>query len=112
MATPTGSWHEFAPSRYEVNFSWLVVYFAATAALASCAMAAVVLSTMIHAPDLFGGVSGLTRDSAFITSAPPGGSTLSGTERARLLRDIWVRIRDVKPDEEVGRMAFSDEQES
>ncbi|KAB2572648.1 hypothetical protein DIS24_g9622 [Lasiodiplodia hormozganensis] len=107
----TGTWNEFTPSRYEVQYSWFALYFAATTVLAICAVTTVVISALTRAPDLFGGVSSLTRDSAFMTTVPDGGSLLSGSERARLLQDVWVRIQDVQPEDDVGRIAFSDQKE-
>jgi hypothetical protein len=51
--------------------------------------------------------SALTGDSVFIQQ-PTSASTMDGSERARLLRDTWVMIQDVRPDEKVGRIALSD----
>lgn len=107
----TGTWTELTPSKYEVQPVWLILYLVATAVLAICAVATIYLSALIRAPDLFGGVSSLTRNSTYVTGIPDGGSALSGTERARLLQDVWVRIQDVKPDDEMGRIAFSDQEE-
>ncbi|OMP84224.1 hypothetical protein BK809_0000156 [Diplodia seriata] len=107
----SGTWTEFTPPRYEVKFGWFALYLAGTTVLAICAIVTVVMTVLTRAPDLFGGVSSLTRDSAFVTGVPDGGSSLSGSERARLLKDLWVKIQDVKPEREVGRIAFSDRKE-
>lgn len=79
--------------------------------MAICAIFTIVTSALTRAPDLFSGVSALTRDSVFITTLPSRGSSLSCSERARILKDVWVRIQDVKPGDEVGRIAFSDQRE-
>ncbi|KAF4546198.1 uncharacterized protein LTHEOB_4195 [Lasiodiplodia theobromae] len=107
----TGTWTEFTPSRYEVKPAWLTLYLVSTTVLAVCAIASVTISALTRAPDLFCGVSSLTRDSAFMTRVPEGGSSLSGSDRARHLQDVWVRIQDVKPEDDVGRIAFSDQKE-
>ncbi|KAK8168858.1 hypothetical protein BKA80DRAFT_308518 [Phyllosticta citrichinensis] len=88
----------------------MALYVVATAVLTLCALVAVVLQSRIRAPDILGSMSTLTRDSPYVT-APPGGSGLEGSERARLLKNMWVRIQDIRPGEEVGKIAFSDDQE-
>lgn len=107
----TGTWTEFTPSRYEVKPGWLTLYLVSTTVLAVCAIASVAFSALTRAPDLFYGVSSLTRDSDFMTRVPEGGSALSASDRARHLQDVWVRIQDVKPEDDVGRIAFSDQKE-
>lgn len=107
----TGTWTEFTPPRYEVQPTWLTLYLVSTTVLAACAIASVVISALTRAPDLFCGVSSLTRDSVFMTRVPEGGSSLSASDRARHLQDVWVRIQDVKPEDDVGRIAFSDQKE-
>ncbi|KAL1649605.1 hypothetical protein SLS58_001662 [Diplodia intermedia] len=106
-ANTTGIWTEFTEDIYDIQIPWFTLYMASTIVLTLCGLVNVVLRTMIRAPDFLGSISALTRDTPFV-DAPPGGSTMDGTDRARLLKDKWVRIQDVKPDEEVGRIAFSD----
>ncbi|OMP86674.1 hypothetical protein BK809_0003846 [Diplodia seriata] len=106
-ANTTGNFTAFTADYYELQKPWFTLYMASTLVLTLCGLVNVVLRTMIRAPDFLGSISALTRDSPFV-DAPPGGSTMDGTDRARLLKDKWVRIQDVKPDEEVGRIAFSD----
>lgn len=101
------NWTEFTPDIYDVKKPWFTLYIASTLVMTLCALANIVLRAMTRAPDFLGSVSALTRDTPFI-DAPAGGSFMDGTERARLLKDKWVRIQDVKPDEDVGRIAFSD----
>ncbi|KAK8240512.1 hypothetical protein HDK90DRAFT_186773 [Phyllosticta capitalensis] len=87
---------------------WMTLYVAATVVLTVCTVVTIVLQSRIRAPDILGSVSTLTRDSPYV-AAPPGGSGLESTERARLLRDMWVRIQDVRPGDDVGKIAFSDD---
>ena len=56
-------------------------------------------------PDIFGYVSSLTRDNPHV-EVPKGGSTLDGTERSRLIRDLKVQLADVEDDKEVGYVAL------
>lgn len=58
------------------------------------------------APDFFGSISALTRDSIFF-DAPTPASGMDGTERAKLLQNRGVMIQDVAPNDAVGRIAFS-----
>lgn len=103
----TGTWTQFTSPKYQVNSGWLSLYFAATAVTTVCSIITLVLRTQIRAPDIFGGVSALTRDSIFITSIPSAGSGIPEDDRARKLKNVWVRVQDVKPTDAVGRIAFS-----
>ncbi|KAI0015593.1 hypothetical protein F4780DRAFT_786586 [Xylariomycetidae sp. FL0641] len=59
------------------------------------------------APDLMCNVSSLAlRDNPY-AALPPGGSALGAAQRARLLRDVVVRLGDVRPGEEIGRIAVA-----
>lgn len=52
-------------------------------------------------------VSSLTRNNPYVNQ-PPGGCTLDGLDRTRLLKDLRVKMQDVAPDHEVGHIALSD----
>jgi hypothetical protein len=58
------------------------------------AVVGVVARFFLVAPEVLGFVSSVTRDNPYVR-VPGGGSTLDGLERARLLRDVRVRIGDV-----------------
>lgn len=103
----TATWEEFTADTYVIKKSWFTLYMASSLVMTLCALVNIVLRAMTQTPDFLGSVSALTRDTPFV-DAPAGGSFMDGTERARLLKDKWVRIQDVKPDEDVGRIAFSD----
>lgn len=63
-------------------------------------------------PDILGYVSSLTRDSPYVMEdIARGGSVLDGLDRARLLKDLRVQMRNVKPHRDVGYLAFSLAQE-
>ncbi|KAL4770044.1 hypothetical protein BDW60DRAFT_209445 [Aspergillus nidulans var. acristatus] len=57
------------------------------------------------ASDILGYVSSLTRNNPYVP-VPDGGSTLSGFERARLLRDMEVQILNVDERKDTGHIAF------
>jgi hypothetical protein len=106
-ARTTGTWTQFTSPVYRVNKSWFALYFIAVVVLILSALVNIILRSLIHVPDFLGSISALTRDSQFF-SVPMPSSGMDGTERARLLQDKWVMIQDVRPDEAVGRIAFSD----
>ena len=103
----TGSWSEYTPPVYHLRRAWFLLYFASAFVLLACAITNIVLRILIRVPDFLGSVSALTRDSLFV-DVPTPASTLDGTERSRLLQHKWVMIQDVRPGNEVGRIAFSD----
>ncbi|KAI8939242.1 hypothetical protein NX059_005068 [Plenodomus lindquistii] len=105
-ANTTGTWTEFTSPIYHVNWTWLSLYLISAIVVSVCAIANLVLRSN-NVPDIFTGVSALTRDSPFFDIPTPA-STLDGPDRARLLKDKWVMIQDVRPNDEVGRIAFSD----
>ncbi|KAK8216130.1 hypothetical protein IWZ01DRAFT_566039 [Phyllosticta capitalensis] len=107
-ARTSGNWRTPTTPTYQIIRHWMALYIAATTVLTLCAIVTIVLQSRIRAPDILGSVSTLTRDSPYV-AAPPGGSGLESTERARLLKDMWVRIQDVRPGDEVGKIAFSDD---
>ena len=106
-ANTTGTWTEFTDSVYYISKPWFALYFISAIVLLLCALANTILRCLIHVPDIFGSISALTRNSVFV-DVPTPASDMDGTERARLLQDKWVMIQDVRPDEAVGRIAFSD----
>ena len=65
----------------------------------------VVLHFVTSVPDVLGYVSTMTRDNPYV-SIPPGASALDGPLRARALRDVRVRLADVRPHDEVGYVAL------
>ncbi|KAL2821317.1 hypothetical protein BDW59DRAFT_174183 [Aspergillus cavernicola] len=91
---------------YRISLPWLIVFIAATILLLLSALAGLFLKSIIIAPDILGYVSSLTRDNPHI-SLPAGGSTLSGEDRAKLLRDLPVQIADVDKHRDFGRIVLA-----
>ncbi|KAJ0424726.1 hypothetical protein BJY00DRAFT_309143 [Aspergillus carlsbadensis] len=94
---------------YHIHTSWVTVFLIATAILQICALTGIFLRSVTRAPDILGHVSSLTRGNPHVP-LPAGvgdsGSTLSGLDRAKLLRDMRVQIADVEGEKDVGRVAF------
>jgi hypothetical protein len=59
----TGTWTEFTASLYHINKTWFLLYFVSVIVLLMCAVANVILRSLIHDPDFFGTISAMTRDS-------------------------------------------------
>jgi len=60
---------------------------------------------MTHIPQIFGFVSTLAWNNRYMHDVSTG--ELGGYERARLLRDVQVRIGDVQTHKEIGHIAFA-----
>ncbi|KAF4466644.1 hypothetical protein FALBO_6496 [Fusarium albosuccineum] len=102
----TATWTEFADSIYVLDRAWLSISVLSTLVLFSCSVVNVVIRSLIKAPDFFDSVAGLTRDSPYI-DVPQVGSAMSGSDRLQMIKNIRVRICDVQPDSESGRVALT-----
>lgn len=103
----TGQWLTFSHPVYQVHFGWLSLYLLSIAVLFVSAVAAIFLRMRLRAPDVLDSVSAFARDSQYVR-VPPGGSTLDGIQMARALGSKRVRIGDIRPDDEVGQIAFAE----
>ncbi|KAF5537587.1 hypothetical protein FMEXI_9794 [Fusarium mexicanum] len=92
---------------YGTRKVWMATAILSLAIMFSAAILTVGLRLVIRAPDFLTHVAALTRDSAYMDLAP-GGSMLTGDERARLLKDLPLKIMDIEPDNAVGYIALSD----
>ncbi|KAL0257570.1 hypothetical protein SLS55_008384 [Diplodia seriata] len=95
---------------YAVRWAWLGLYIAAAGVMLVCAVGAAALRAGVRVPDVFGGVAGAAWESRWVggEEGERGGSVLDAAERAGRLRARWCRVQDVRPFEEVGRIALSD----
>ena len=91
---------------YICNKAWTAILVIASSALLLCGVCGTIAKYMTRGPDILGYVSTLTRDNPYI-DLPPGGCTLDGLERARLLINMKVKMQDVAAEEEIGHIAFS-----
>jgi hypothetical protein len=85
---------------------WLALLIVASVALLLSGIAGFWAKCTTVAPDILTYASSLTRDNPFIP-LPPGGNTLDGIERARALKHVRVRLRDVQPGAPVGHIALA-----
>ena len=83
--------------RYHLNVAWVIADLMSNTILLAAAIVSFWLRKHTLAPDIFGYVSSLTRDNPTIP-LPAGGTTLSGLDRARLLKNVRVCIADVGSD--------------
>lgn len=90
---------------YQVEWPWAITFIIAAVLLQLCAFIGLFLKFKTIAPDLLGFVSSMTRDNPYI-HLPSGGSNLSGSERAKLLRDLPVQILDVDGQNDTGYIAL------
>lgn len=91
---------------YRLNYAWVTIDFLSCFILLVAPTVAVHLRRRTLAPDIFGYVSSLTRDNPHI-NLPEGGSTLSGLDRARMLKNVKVKIADVRGDDGIGRVGLA-----
>lgn len=109
MANTTARNVEVLPNAVYIAHEWrAIVLLLITTFLQLAALATMALTAVTRVPNVLGYVSSLTRDSACMARVvPPGGSTLDGAERARLLGDVRARLVDARPGEPVGRIVFA-----
>ncbi|KAH7091385.1 hypothetical protein FB567DRAFT_273048 [Paraphoma chrysanthemicola] len=90
---------------YKASKIWVTLLLASSTVLLLLGLLTVVLNFVTKVPDILGYVSTMTRDNPYI-NMPLGATTLDGPLRARALRDMKVRLTDVRPHEDVGYIAL------
>lgn len=110
--TESGNWTvsqmhgaEYLPA-YRISVPWIVVDFISCMILVKAAIISALLRRQTLAPDIFGYVSSITRENPHIPESE-NGSTLSGLERARMMKKVKIRIADVSQGEEIGRIGVA-----
>jgi hypothetical protein len=91
---------------YKTNWKWFAILLSSSLVLLVAAYAGLILKYMTLAPDIIGYASSLVMLNPYVP-IPTGSTTLDGLERAALLRDLPVRIGDVRADEPTGAIAFA-----
>lgn len=81
--------------QYRLVIPWIILDWITCTILLFAAFASVWLRMRTVCPDVFGYVSSMTRDNPHIP-VPKGGSTMSGTERARAMKNVRVKIGEVE----------------
>ena len=90
---------------YVCNKMWAVILSIASVLLLVCGMCGAIVKYRARGPTILGYVSTMTRDNQYI-DLPPGGCNLDGLDRARLLKDMEVKLQDVTAEDEVGHIAL------
>ena len=92
---------------YVCNKTWAAILLVASSVLLLFGVYGAIVKYKVRGPQVLGFVSTMTRDNPYI-NLPPGGCTLDGLERTRLLKDREIKLRDIAPGREVGHIALSD----
>lgn len=91
---------------YACNFVWFALLMVSTSVLFFTGLIGTILKYRCLAPDIIGFVTSLTYNNPHV-KLPPGGGVLSAMERARLLRDVEVKIGDANHDSDIGLVVFA-----
>jgi len=91
---------------YKCNYVWFSLLLVSSCILLMLGSVGTALSHICHAPDMMGYVSSFTYNNPYM-SVPSGGESLGAMERARLLRDVNVKIGDARVEDEVGHVVFA-----
>ena len=93
---------------YSTNIAWLTVFLVTSTVMLAAATTSSVLAYFTAIPDVLGYASSLTRDSAYFPHSSTKGSVLDGLTRSRKLKDQKVKLGDVRCNERIGLLAFSE----
>ncbi len=87
---------------YDCQWRWLATLLLAAGALLATGAALLAMQLRCSlAPDMLRYVASMTYANPFFRT-PPGGTALDGAERAKLLRDVRVRIGDIRANDDDG----------
>ncbi|KAK0640235.1 hypothetical protein DIS24_g9551 [Lasiodiplodia hormozganensis] len=90
------------------DLGWLVVVFVAALVVFAVSAAGIVLGFVTTVPELRMNASTMVRLSPYAGEVlAAGGTALGDGERGRLLKGVRVRLGDVQPDEQVGRISVA-----
>lgn len=92
-------------SIYKANKPWIYTLLFCSGVLFLLGFVNMIVVLQTSVPDVFGYVSSLTRDNVYM-DIPDGGTTLDGSTRAKLLRNVKVQLADVKEGDRVGHLAL------
>lgn len=91
---------------YHCNYIWFVLLLSSSVILIMLGAIGTAISHLCHAPDMIGYVSSFTYNNPYM-QIPAGGASLGAMDRARLLRDLRVKIGDTASDDDVGHIVFA-----
>ncbi|CAG9977922.1 unnamed protein product [Clonostachys byssicola] len=90
---------------YRTDKVWTAIHLTTTFILLILASLGLAFRLLIRGPDVVGFASSMTHDNPY-TPLLDCGSAMPGPQRARWLRDMRVQLADVRPDNDVGYVAF------
>jgi hypothetical protein len=99
------SGQRFQTDVFVCHRGWLSVLVVASLIIFLSGIASITLSTITVGPELAMNMSTVLREAKY-TDLPEGGTTLDDDERGRILRDAIVKIGDVAPKSEVGKIGI------
>ncbi|KAL6712669.1 hypothetical protein ACN47E_000546 [Coniothyrium glycines] len=91
---------------FVLNPAWLSLLMVSSTIILIIGTAALVLKQRTLGPEMFGFVTSMTYENPWV-KIPSGGTMLDAMERARLLKDVDVRVGDVCGQKNVGHIAFA-----
>lgn len=104
----TAMWKYETGNIYHIHRGWVGVYLGSVFFLYICCLLGALIRYQLDIPEILGSMSSLTRDSIFVRLPDSAAaSSLTGDERTILLKNVGVQMKDVKGDEEVGRLAIT-----
>jgi hypothetical protein len=89
----------------ECHTVWFVILLLSSAVTALIGLCGLVAAICRHGPDVSFNISSLVKDSPFFDQTSVA-TTLSGTDRSRLMKDWYAKYGDVAPEDEVGYIAI------
>jgi hypothetical protein len=89
----------------ECNYKWLAILLICSLVLFFIGLATVVLTALRRGPDVLDRFSPLLRYSRF-ANIPHKSSMEDAADQSRRLRNVTVRLGDIRPEEEVGYIAI------
>jgi hypothetical protein len=90
---------------YRAQYEWVAMLMLSSITLIITGVAGMVLGGRTQAPDVFDALMGLTYNNSHL-GVPSNAGTLSAAARARLLTRTQVRLGDLQPYSETGKIGF------
>ena len=90
---------------YYTSWPWFVLALVASVTLLVAGVAGAIFDSQTIGPDILGFASSFVRNNKYV-KMPSAGSTVGGSERARMLADVEVMLQDVRADADVGKVAL------
>ncbi|KAH0352339.1 hypothetical protein KCU83_g3891, partial [Aureobasidium melanogenum] len=89
----------------ECNTIWFVVLLVSSGITAFIGLCGLIAAMCRRGPDIAFNISSLVKDSPFFDQTSVA-TTISGTDRSRLMKDWYAKYGDVTPEDEIGYIAI------